>query len=484
MKSINKISLLVLVVILGLASSCKKIDDFGDINTNPGSTTAPITAALLTNVLSNMPGNVQGPGLRGGLYCQYMSETQYTEISLYSTPQLNVDGVYSGILMDLQNIINSNKEEATREIVSVSGSNNNQIAIARILKAYYFWILTDQFGDLPYSEALSGNPQPKYDTQEFIYKDLLKELKEAAAQFDEGAPMKGDILLGGNKTRWRQFALSVRLLISLRMSKVDPNFAKAQFNEALTESGVNRALLINSNADNITMQLPGGNFKNPWFNLYNGRKDQAVSSVLTGMLSSLNDPRINAYASSSVGFPYGLTRDQAVAFGAANPNWGKILSDSWRAENSPVALLTYSQILFARSEAAERGWTSEDKVQLYKDAIKSSMEQWNVFSTATYNNYLTNSAVDLSTGNALEKIATQRWIALYPNCNEGWAEWRRTGYPALTPSPNASNSSKQIPRRFTYGVNEYSLNETNVRAAATRIQGGDTQDGRVWWDKQ
>jgi hypothetical protein len=483
-KQIKRSSAAALLLLLLAGSACNKVSDFGDINNNPAVTGTPITAALLTNVISTMGGNVQGPGLRGGLYCQYMSETQYTEASLYATPQFNFDGFYAGQLIDLQNIILNNTDETTKVQAAASGSNNNQIAVARILKAYHFMVYTDQFGDIPYSESLKGNAQPKYDRQEDIYKDLFKELKEASVQFDNGPVFKGDILLKGDNTHWKKFANSLRLIMALRLSKVNPTLGTAEFNAALTDAGPSKALLINSNAENVRLEYPGGPYKNPWYNLYDGRKDQAVSTVLMNAMSTLNDPRITAYGSSSVGFPYGLTRDQAVAFSNSNPSWAKILSDSWRAENSAVPLLTYAQVLFARAEAAQRGWTTENTGQLYADAIRASFEQWSVYNAGSYASYIANSSVDLSGGESLKKICTQRWLALYPNCIEGWSEWRRTGYPELTPSVNATNSSKQIPRRFTYGINEYSLNEINAKEAASRIAGGDTQDGRMWWDKQ
>lgn len=481
---IKKTAIAALSLILIAGSSCKKFSDFGDINTNPAVTSDPITAALLTNVISGMGGNIQGPGVRGGLYCQYIAETQYTEASLYALPQFNFDGFYAGGLMDLQNIITSNTDEATKLKVSVSGSNNNQIAVARILKAYHFLMYTDQFGDIPYSEALKGNAQPKYDTQENIYKDLFKELREAAAQFDGGLPFKGDILLKGSNTAWKKFATSLRLIMALRLTKVNPTLGNTEFNAALTDAGPSRALLISANAENVALEYPGGPYKNPWYVLYDGRKDQGISAFFANALSTLSDPRLSAFGTSSVGFPYGLTRDQAVAFGAANPTWSKVLSDAWRTEKAPVSLLTYAQVLFARAEAAQRGWTTENATQLYADAIKASFEQWGVYNSGSYGAYMANASVDLAGGDALNKIHYQRWIALYPNCNEGWFEWKRTNIPALTPTPNAVNSSKQIPRRFTYGTNEYSLNEANAKEAAGRLQGGDSQDGRMWWDKQ
>ncbi|NCW88851.1 MAG: hypothetical protein EBV71_08220 [Chitinophagia bacterium] len=140
--SINKF--LVLPLALGvLLTSCKRYSsDFGDTNVNPAATTNPILPALLTNVEAGLGG--YGAQTRGGLYCQYFSETQYTDASLYSIPQLSFEGEYSGSLMDLQNIINVN-------------TSNNMSQVARILKAYIFSTITDRWGDIPYSKALKGD---------------------------------------------------------------------------------------------------------------------------------------------------------------------------------------------------------------------------------------------------------------------------------------------------------------------------------------
>jgi len=134
-----------LLSILLFASACKKVN-FGDINRDPNRTTEPNTAALLTNVLSGFGNTVwdQG-GVRTlpGLYAQYFSETQYTDASRYSRPTANWDGFYAGAMYDLQNIINTNSDAASAVKATLNGSNANQIALARILKAYYFWWITD-----------------------------------------------------------------------------------------------------------------------------------------------------------------------------------------------------------------------------------------------------------------------------------------------------------------------------------------------------
>ena len=478
---INKGFIMVALAALLLSTSCEKIKDFGDTNVNPNVTAVPSTAALLTNVLSGLGGLASGT--LPALYAQQISETQYTEQSLYALPQLNFDGTYAGSLMDLQNIININTDEATKGTALKFGANANQIATARIVKAYIFWTITDRWGDIPYFEALKGsaNLSPKYDTQEAIYKDLVKELKEANAQFQPaGAKISGDIIYGGDISKWQKFSNSLRMLIALRTSKVYPGpteFAATEFKAAYQDASG----YIATNADNFTIKYPGTvtAFNNPWWNLYNGRTDFAESKLMTDLMASLSDPRQAAFGSSTNGFPYGLTRDQAVAFGT---NYSMVLAANKRERSSPLVIVGASDVLLAIAEAAQRGWVTANVATTYQTAISENWTEWGV--TGNIATYMANTSVALTgTASDLQKIQLQQYISFYPDGLQAWANWRRTGVPALTPTPNAISSSKQIPRRFTYGTNEYSLNAANVNEAKSRLNGGDTPDARVWWDK-
>ena len=474
---------------LGLAGlislgGCDKVKDFGNTNVNPAATTTPILSALLTNVESAIGG--YAANTRGGLYSQLFSETQYTDVSLYSLPQVDFGGEYSGVLYDLQNIINTN-------------TSNNMTQVARILKSYIFWTITDRWGDVPYSEALKGGTKPpKYDTQESIYKGIIAELTSAVSSFDASSPITGDIILGGNIAKWKKAANSMRMLMALRLSKRYPgptDYAATQFKAALADA----AGSIATNADNFTIKYPGGAaFRNPIYNLYDGRKDYAESKTMTDMLASLGDTRATVFggatedrtaanwnAPSTIGFPYGVKRSTAEAFSGANPTWARILRGDYREQDDPYVVISAASVLLARAEAADRGWTTENLTTLYQAGITASFDQWGLAAPAA--TYFTNANVALTapagTGANLKPIAIQQWIAYYPDGLQAWSNWRRTGYPVLTPAPDAVNTSKQIPRRYTYPTTQYSSNAANVKEAAGRMQGGDTQDARVWWDQ-
>jgi hypothetical protein len=488
-KSMYKILSLVLAV--ALISACSKLEDFGDTNVNPGATNTPNTAALLTNVLSGIGGFAAANG--PSLYCQFISETQYPDFSQYAANLASPAGIYSASLYDLQNIIITNTDEKTKAVASLNGANENQIAIARILKAYTFWTITDRWGDVPYKNALKGDPNVEYDTQESIYKDLIKELTEAVAQFTTGAPIKGDIAYDGNTAKWQKLANSLRMLMALRLSKQYPGaseYAATEFKAALADGAGH----IATNADNFMLTYTGGNFRNPYYNMYDGRKDYGESATMTSMLISLsNDARLSVYGATSTGaasvqgVPYGQKRETVTAWTNANPNYAYVFAPAYRTEKSPLYIVKASSLLLARAEAADRGWTSETASTrtLYEAGITASYTQWGLAAPAA--SYFTNANVDLTaafgTGANLTKIATQQWIAYYPDGTQGWSNWRRTNVPALTPAPDATNDPKVIPRRYMYGTTDYSLTKVGVEAAVARLTGGDKMDSRVWWDK-
>lgn len=484
-KSFYKIGTLAVAIVL-ISISCNKLEDFGTTNVNPAATNSPITSALLTNVLSTI-GDFAGHRV-SGLYCQYFSETQYPDVSCYAAQTISPMGTYSGSLYDLQNIIISNTDEATKPTAALNGANANQIAIARILKAYIYWTITDRWGDIPYSQALKGDPNVAFDTQESIYKDLLKELTESVAQFTTGAPIKGDIAYNGDVTKWKKLANSMRMLISLRLTKKYPgvsDYAATQFKAALTDG----AGSIETNADNFKLVYPGGNFKNQFYNMYDGRKDYGESETMTTLLGSLsNDARQTAFgasasgAASTKGVPYGRVRGFIDPWCGANPDYCYVLAPAYRTETSPIFIVKAASVLLARAEAADRGWTTENTATLYTNGINASFEQWGIALPAA--SYFANANVALgAAGSNLPQIAKQQYIAYYPDGIQGWANWRRTNIPALTPAPDGTNVPKVIPRRFMYGKSDYDLAKAGVDAAVARLTGGDKQDSKIWWDQ-
>ena len=463
----------------------KKIDEFGDINVNPNIAAAPNTRGLLSNVLSGM--GAEAWAVNPGLYSQLYAETQYTEASRYQRIQPDYGGYYSGPLYDLVNIIQLNTDPETATKVSENGSNANQIATARILKAWHFLRITDQWGDIPYFQALKKNGQIPYDKQQDIYADLFKELKEAIAQFDGGAAVKGDILLDGNITAWKKFANSLRMIMAIRLSSVDATKGKTEFLAAMSASGG----YLTSNADDIMLVYPGGNYSSVFYTYYNltQRSDYAISKTVTDFMNPTGDTRIDAWGSSDIGFAYGLERNDAIAFSSANPDWARIMNPSIGTPDQPMPIITSSQITLARAEAAQRGWTAENAANLYRTGIELNWRQWDVYDATAFNDYMLMPAVALTAGTELQKIITQRWLAAFPDGLEAWDIVRSTGFPVLTPAPGVvppAGTSRIIPIRMGISQSHFDLNSTYTNAVADLYKIGgekDSQYGRMWWVK-
>ncbi len=465
-----------------LAIAVSACDDFGDINDNPNASETPLTSALLTNAQAALGGSVAGgTAFTAGMYGGYFSQTQYTDNSRYAIQDASWAGEMAGSMYDLKQIININSDPATAPTAALQGSNANQIAIARILLAYRFSIITDRYGDIPYFEALQGNTQPTIDPQEDVYADLFKELSEAVNQFDDNGNVKGDLVYGGDNLKWKKFANSLRVILALRISDVDPTEAQAQFQAALAADGG----VFESNTDNAILPYPGGSYINPWVAI---AADQGVSETVATTLNSTGDARRYAFGDTIAGgtlkgFPYGLKREDAVAWGNANPGWSLILdTERYRQNNSPLFILTQADVLLARAEAKFR-WPATEALttqQLYDSALAQSWRQWGVYDADEFDDFLSNAQNNLAT-NTEAKIATQRWLTFFPNGPQGWSEWRRTGFPNIPLAVEPLNETGVIPRRFYFASQDYNYNGANVEAAATRM-GGDDDATRVWWD--
>jgi hypothetical protein len=475
MKKINNFKILILAVLVSF-TACDTVD-FGDANVDPNRPSNAVPSLLLTSAQRAMSGLIADT--EPNLYVQYLSNGQYDEESRYQLLNVSYNASFA-IMQDLAVIVNINSNEDTKVAAVAYGSNNNQIAAATILRVWYYQIMTEQWGYLPYTEA--NDPfnitQPKYDSQEDIYTGILAELNGAMALIDSGNGPQGDILFGGDMTRWRTFASTIKLSMGLRLSKADPTKGEAIFKEAMAGS-------IGSNADNIQYTyLSEDTNDNPWQDRFESRKDYLMSNVFvdvligTGTNTAPEDPRLAKFSelaetsATYVGAPYGISN-------SATANYSFMTDDIINKSDAPLMIFTYAEVLFARAEAAAKGWTTENASSLYNQAITASMTQWGV-SAADITSYI---AANAYTG--VNDIAYEKWVSLYLQGYTSWAEWRRfkaegtdSRIPLIIAADLLSNATG-IPQRHGYSATAGSLNETNYNAAVS-AQGPDELDTVLW----
>ncbi|MFZ6012032.1 MAG: SusD/RagB family nutrient-binding outer membrane lipoprotein [Bacteroidota bacterium] len=463
-----------------MIAGCGDFDD--DINKNPNVPSEASNTQLLAYAMRWLPEAVSSAS--APLYAQHISEAEYITLSRYETVYYNFYGWYTGPLMNIEKVLNA------RSFNPAEGPAANQKAVAKILKAYFFWYATDRWGDLPYSEALKGavNFTPAYDTQESIYNALFTLLDEANAEIitTAGGNITNDIVYSGNMTRWKKLGNTIHLLMALRLSKINPAKAAEEFNKALTGG------IMTANTDNLTyIHLADPNNWNYWYNVFSvlNREWYAVSKPLVDYMLPVADPRLPTFANRNeagnyVGLVYGLQGNE-VNTGIYQKKNVSMLGTLMRQPTTPVYLVTYAEALFAKAEAAKLGWIpggdAEAKTN-YDLAIDQSVRQWNNNVTTGLASMMAQPQVQYDPAKALEQIGYQKWVHLFLNGYEAWAEWRRTGYPLLTPPTN--NNGREIPRREAYPTQEEQNNATNYNEAVQRLGGENTLNGRVWWDKQ
>ncbi len=464
----------ILSVCAALTMGGVSCSDLTSINQNPNGPTDVPPPSLLSSVIQatvNGVGGVTSLNIRGGgLWVQYYAEIQYRDEDKYLI-RAGTDGgwgFYSGAVEDAQRMING----------GVAAGAPNWEAVGRIMKSYLYSVMTDAMGGIPYSEALKGDSllTPKYDTQQAIYTALFADLTKASQQIDlSGIPPagvgfpKGDIMYGGDLTKWRKFANSLRLRLAMHLASVDPATAQS---EALSAFA---AGVFQSNADNAELlYLAGAPNQNPIYDDALGRDDYGMSKTFVDSLLSWKDPRLPVFAQLNKdtikanityeGMPNGLNDGGGPALFYIS-RYGAY----WReTPNAPLELLTYSEVLFLEAEAAQRGWIGGSADSLYTAAIRASMQQYGVSDSAA-NAYLSDTVrVRYNPANGLTQIAYQKWVSLFMQGMEGWTEVRRTGVPRLVPGPNAILST--IPERLPYASNEQVLNKANVDAAVAAQQ--------------
>lgn len=466
--------------ILILASSCSK--DLDQVNQNPNATENAQPDYLLTGAIKNTVDAYWGTTNNMNsslLFVQHWAKIQYTEEDRF---------VFSNSsFTSLWNTAYSQGITSLNEIIRLAEINNNPNykGVAIIFRSWIYQILTDAYGAIPYKQAgnIKAYITPAYDLQKDVYFGLLDELKAAKLLLDPaGKTIGGDILYSGNISRWKKFASSLQLRIALRIADREPEKSQEVINALKAEGDP----FFTDNTDNAQLIYLTSPQQNPVNALFETRDDYRVSRTLVDKLFSLSDPRLPVYVSKTqtatpqeyVGVPNGLTNSDASNLGFSKTS--KPGSFFLQAQ-APAVLFSYAELLFDKAEAAARGYTTEDAAGLYQQAIKASFKQYGL-SDASAQAYLDQPAVQYDAANYKKSIGEQKWIALFGQGLEAWAERRRLDYPELTASA-ATVLNGQLPVRFIYPGTEQSLNGSNYKEAVLS-QGADLLTTRLWFDVQ
>lgn len=388
--------------------------------------------------------------------------------------------------------------------------SNEMAAVADIIQVLTLHRASDMYGPLPVFDF--GKAQSPYNSQEDLYAYFFKTLDKSIATLKEfvtvtpdARPLiKVDAIYGGQYSQWIKFANSLKLRLAMRISYVEPALSAQYALEAITDG------VIISASDNAVLKTYRNiTINNPMEMIWNSYDDARMSASMDSYLNGYEDPRLPAmFQPSALDTKYHGVRN---GLGATAQSFFTALSAPNIKSDTPMRWFMASESAFLMAEYYFRQGDAVNAEKYYNEGIRQSFSE-NGLSTSSADTYAANtdkiparfnsmastggSAAALgkvnikwaADGKELERIITQKWIALYPNGMEAWAEFRRTGFPKLFPivgdSQDASiNKNTQI-RRMVFPKREVSTNAGAV-AAATRLLGGPDVGGtKLWWDKR
>ncbi|WP_153797961.1 SusD/RagB family nutrient-binding outer membrane lipoprotein [Foetidibacter luteolus] len=500
-----------LLLVLGAANlqSCDK--NFEEININPDASATASPQYVFTkaqydgtaNMLNLLLGTMQYTTSFNdvaGFGSKYVTSQSQQSSAAFSN-------AYPNELNELGIVIKAVKDNPEQV---------NLLAEAKIWRVYCVGRLTDLYGDIPFSQSVMGYDssiyQPAYDPQQSIYASLLADLETSIQSLDAAKATFGtaDLIYGGATDKWKKFAYSLMLRLGMRMTKVDASAAQNWVSKAIAggvitaDADVAKVAYVGSGQD-INKNPLALNLWNSDYIAQNGSTNTEggkYQEVFISYLKNNNDPRLpvisvvynNGVADTTAAIQKGMASDinnvkppDFVTYSEPNPKTVLLLA-------SPRLVFTAAESYFLLAEAALRGWyNAETAASLYRKGIEAAMRQWSIIagSAGTIGDeqikaYADSHALNMG-GNfnqQMEQIYTQFWVGLFPDAQEVFASYRRTGYPALVPNnyPNNATGGK-IFRRMLYPLSEQNLNAASYRAAVSR-QGADEFLTRVWWDKE
>ena len=488
MKKIFNYTLVVLLIGL-LATSCTK--NWEEQNIDPNN---PVDVPM-TNILGNSiiyTGDQFFDDWQGmNNFCSYagqVTKIQYIDEARYQYRANVVDNAwrdYYRVQMDLYKL----KQKA------IEAGNANMEAASEVFSVFLWQMATDQWGNIPYSQAISAesdnNWTPAYDKSEDIYTDLFKRLEAANALFNKtGIPPSqnqigdGDFIYHGDASLWQKWCNSLRLRLAIRISNVNPTEAGAQLQTVLADPTGHP--IFASRDEEAKLKWEGtAPYKEPWAENHESRDDHAMAQTLINKLKELNDPRITAIALPTpdgeyIGAPEGAPNNSFSIDTISR------IGTMYRDDVAGYTWFTrYAETQFTIAEAMLRGDQDAIAEAAYMEGIKASFDETGM-PDSCYTKYVEQDAVAWtgSIDDKLMKIYTQKWISLFKEGQEVWAEQRRTDFPEM---PSASGSvygpenHNRGPFRYPYPVSEQNLNGANITPEMSGIV-DDFWGKQMFWD--
>ncbi|TBO39962.1 SusD/RagB family nutrient-binding outer membrane lipoprotein [Pedobacter kyonggii] len=526
---IKGLSAVLLASLMALNFGCTK--NFEDFNTNPTALSPEQTTALLKSAI----GPIEQEIFHNYQIAQNLSADAFSGYMMAPNPfgginnmsySLN-DGWNSSGFNDQYNYVMAPISKIGQS--EVKTKSPEAWGIALLVQVMAMSRVTDKFGPIPYTTAGSSLVSTAYEDQKTVYNAFFKQIDTAANNLQTYIAAnpgktafydKGDLIYAGDPVKWLKLANSLRLRLATRIVKADAATAKLQAEKALSAPGG----LLTTAADNAAVAQSGTRDNDLWVVTVAYDGDNALGAALQTYLVGYNDPRLPIYARPATdplftGQYVGIRSGANTSFNGLGKAGYKTYSTLNSTDNvkspigqkAPQILMTAAEVWFLKAEAALRGWTGAGDVQInYETGITTSLQQWSVAAgsylsdaTSTSTAYIdpknaANNAAAVSTitvkwdptstnEQKLERIITQKWLAIFPDGQEAWSEYRRTGYPKLfTVANNNSggtiNTQTQI-RRLPFPSTEYGNgNSAEVVKAVGLLGGPDNGGTRLWWD--
>jgi hypothetical protein len=491
---------LIIISVFLVFSACSKLED---LNKNVKDFTVVSGESLYNGATLQFMNQMSTENVNSNvtlMWMQHFACTTYPDETRYDMTTRGIPITTSNTMYRL--VLNNYKEAArvlgTQALAGISqAQRDNQLAIVEIMTVFAWSYIFENFGDMPYSEALNINfPSPVYDDGLTVYKDLISRLDAAMAKLTvtvAGMPSGYDNIFGGTAAgtaKWFKFANTLKLRMGLMLFDVDLNYAKATAEAAAPD--------VFAAGDVMTMNYlsasPNQNQQYVDF-VQSGRDDYVVTSNLIDamqpsapvpdtsiLIVTVTDPRLEFYAIPVVDSdpPVYIGGKQGQANGY--PSFSHVNPIHLTA-NRPWVIMDYTEAEFLLAEAVERGFsvggTAEEH---YNNAVKSSIVFWGG-TTAQADAYLAQPSVAYTTAFSdwKQKIGTQAWLAYWLRGNTLWNSYRRLDYPRLFAPIGYLQGINKVPVRLFYPSSEQTLNADNYKAASEKI-GGDSPLTKIFFD--